>query len=88
MAMLLQASGQPPGMSEVEAERLKAIQAGDMEAAAHAELGILTALLSAQFGPARVDPDQVRNKGYGWVRRWVSGCVGGWMGAALGNGAG
>ncbi len=46
-------------MSAIEAERLKAIQAGDMEAVSHAELGILTALLSAQFGPTRVDPDQV-----------------------------
>lgn len=60
--MCLKASGQPPGMSEVEAARVKALQAGDAEAAARAELAILTSLLAAQFGPARVDSEQV-----GWA---------------------
>lgn len=65
MVPLLQASGAPPGLSAIEAERIKAIEAGDTEAAARAELGILTSLLSAQFGPARVDFDQVRMRGRG-----------------------
>jgi cleavage and polyadenylation specificity factor subunit 3 len=59
VAVVLQAAGQPPGLSAIEVQRHKALQAGDHEAAEHAELGIVTALLNAQFGPARVDTDQV-----------------------------
>jgi hypothetical protein len=74
----LQASGQPPGLSEIEAERIKALQVGDSEAASRAELGILTSLLAAQFGPARVDPDQVGGQDRG-PRVGVWGLCGVWL---------
>lgn len=60
VAVVLQAAGQPPGLPAIEVQRHKAIAAGDGEAAARAELGIVTSLLGAQFGPARVDADQAR----------------------------
>ena len=66
VAVVLQAAGQPPGLPAIEVRRHKALAAGDVEAAAAAEAGIITSLLGAQFGPARVDADQVR-----WVRAWV-----------------
>ena len=55
VAVVLQAAGEPPGLADVEIQRHWALQAGDLETAAAAELGILTSLLGAQFGPARVD---------------------------------
>ncbi|KAI3428832.1 hypothetical protein D9Q98_007649 [Chlorella vulgaris] len=58
VAVVLQAAGQPPGLPAIEVLRHKALAAGDSEAAERAELGIVTALLGAQFGPARVDADQ------------------------------
>lgn len=60
VAVVLGAAGQPPGMEGAEALRRKALAAGDTEGVERAELGILTSLLGAQFGPARVDADQVR----------------------------
>jgi cleavage and polyadenylation specificity factor subunit 3 len=63
VAVVLQAAGQPPGLPAIEVLRHKALAAGDSEAAERAELGIVTALLGAQFGPARVDADQVRVAG-------------------------
>lgn len=60
VAVVLQAAGQPPGLPAIEVQRHKALAAGDVEAAAAAEAGIITSLLGAQFGPARVDADQVR----------------------------
>lgn len=59
VAVVLGAAGAPPGLEGAEAARRKALAAGDSEGAEAAELGILTALLGAQFGPARVDADQV-----------------------------
>ncbi len=59
VAVVLQAAGQPPGLPAIEVQRHKALAAGDAEAAERAELGIITSLLGAQFGPARVDTDQV-----------------------------
>ncbi|PRW05865.1 Cleavage and polyadenylation specificity factor subunit 3 [Chlorella sorokiniana] len=58
VAVVLQAAGQPPGLPAIEVQRHKALAAGDVEAAAAAEAGIITSLLGAQFGPARVDADQ------------------------------
>ena len=58
VAVILQAAGQPPGVSEAEVARHKALQAGDVDAAAQAEVGLMVALLSAQFGPAKVDTEQ------------------------------
>ena len=59
VAVVLGAAGQPPALEGCEVQRHKALKAGDLEGAAAAELGIVTALLGAQFGPARVDADQV-----------------------------
>lgn len=59
VAVVLQAAGQPPGLPAIEVQRHQALKAGDLEAVAAAELGIITALLNAQFGPARLDADQV-----------------------------
>ncbi|PSC69749.1 NAD-dependent deacetylase SRT1 [Micractinium conductrix] len=58
VAVVLQAAGAPPGMEGAEAARRKALAAGDTGGVEAAELSILTALLGAQFGPARVDEDQ------------------------------
>eukprot|EP00887_Chlorella_sp_A99_P001920 scaffold18.g1920.t1 len=58
VAVVLQAAGEPPGLGAVEVARQQALATGDLEAAAAAELGILTSLLGAQFGPARVDAAQ------------------------------
>lgn len=58
VAVVLQAAGQPPGVSEAEVARHNALQAGDAEGAAQAEVGLTVALLGAQFGPARVDTEQ------------------------------
>lgn len=58
VAVVLQAAGQPPALPAFEVQRHKALAAGDAAAAEAAELGILTSLLGAQFGPARVDADQ------------------------------
>ncbi|KAL4445408.1 hypothetical protein ABPG77_011233 [Micractinium sp. CCAP 211/92] len=58
VAVVLGAAGAPPGLEGAEAARRKALAAGDSEGMEAAELGILTALLGAQFGPARVDADQ------------------------------
>lgn len=58
VAIVLQAAGQPPGISNVEMTRYKALQAGDTDGAAKAELDLLTAMLGAQFGDAQVDKDQ------------------------------
>ena len=60
VAVVLGAAGQPPGLPAIEVQRHKALKSGDAEAAERAELGIITSLLGAQFGPARVDADQVR----------------------------
>jgi cleavage and polyadenylation specificity factor subunit 3 len=58
VAVVLQAAGQPPGISQVEIARHKALQAGDAVGAAKAEMGLMAALLGAQFGTAEVDHDQ------------------------------
>ena len=60
VAVVLGAAGQPPGLPAIEVQRHQAMKAGDPEAAERAELGIITSLLGAQFGPARVDADQVQ----------------------------
>lgn len=60
VAVVLGAAGQPPGLPAIEVQRHQALKAGDAEAAERAELGIITSLLGAQFGPARVDADQVQ----------------------------
>ena len=60
VAVVLQSAGEPPGLPAIEVQRHKALQSGDVDAADAAELAIITALLGAQFGPARVDADQVR----------------------------
>ena len=74
VAVVLQAAGAPPGMEGAEAARRKALAAGDTGGVEAAELSILTALLGAQFGPARVDEDQVGGGcGSGWVGGWVGG---------------
>ena len=62
---LPQAAGEPPGLSAIEMQRFKALKEGDADTAARAELGIVCALLGAQFGPARVDVEQVREAGRG-----------------------
>ena len=59
VAVVLQASGSPPALSAIEEQRAAALKRGDAAAAEAAELGITTELLGAQFGPARVDPEQV-----------------------------
>lgn len=55
IAIVLQAAGQPPGIGDAELARYKALQSGDADGAARAEMGVMAALLSAQFGPAQVD---------------------------------
>jgi len=58
VAVVLQSAGQPPAVCDAELVRHKALQAGDMEAATRAELGLVSALMSTQFGPAQVDEEQ------------------------------
>jgi cleavage and polyadenylation specificity factor subunit 3 len=58
VAVVLQAAGQSPGLSEAELARHKAMQAGDAQGAAKAEVGFMAALLGAQFGEAKVDHEQ------------------------------
>ena len=72
VAVILQAAGQPPGLADVELQRLKAIRAGDVAAVEAAELGITTQLLGAQFGPARVDTEQVRARGASTATRAIA----------------
>jgi hypothetical protein len=55
---MVQAGGEPAGMTGAEADRRAALAAGDAAAAAAAEAALLAALLGAQFGAARVDPDR------------------------------
>jgi cleavage and polyadenylation specificity factor subunit 3 len=58
VAVVLQAAGQSPGLSEAELARHKAMQAGDAQGAAKAEVGFMAALLGAQFGEAKIDHEQ------------------------------
>jgi cleavage and polyadenylation specificity factor subunit 3 len=58
VAVVLQAAGQSPGLSEAELARHKAMQAGDAQGAARAEVGFMAALLGAQFGEAKIDHEQ------------------------------
>jgi hypothetical protein len=55
---MVQAGGEPAGMTGAEADRRAALAAGDAAAAAAAEAVLLAALLGAQFGAARVDPER------------------------------
>jgi hypothetical protein len=55
VAVVLGAAGRPAGLAEVEMARMDALSRGDVDAVERAELGILTSLLGAQFGPARAD---------------------------------
>lgn len=58
VAVMLQAAGEPPGLNEVEVQRHQLLMEGDVEGAARCEVGIVAALLGAQFGPAQVDEGQ------------------------------
>lgn len=58
IAIVLQAAGQPPGISKVEMQRYSALQAGNIEEAVKAELDLFTRLLGAQYGEAQLDEDQ------------------------------
>ena len=58
VAVILQAAGQSPGLSEAELARHAALQNGDSEGVAAAEVGLTAALLGAQFGVAKVDAEQ------------------------------
>lgn len=55
VAVVLQATGEPPGAALAEEARRQALAAGDVDAVAAAELQLLAALLGSQFGPAVVD---------------------------------
>lgn len=55
VAVALGAAGRPVGLAEVEVARREALANGDADAVERAELGILTGILGAQFGPTRVD---------------------------------
>ena len=57
-AVVFQAAGQPPGVSEAEMARYNALKRGDEAAVGEAELGLIVALLGAQFGPAKLDTKQ------------------------------
>jgi len=58
VAVVLQAAGQPPGVCTAELQRHKALQAGDVDGAMRAELGLIAALMGAQYGPSEVDSEQ------------------------------
>lgn len=58
VAVALQAAGQPPGLAEIEVTRFKALKDGDLETVAKADLSIVSALLGAQYGPAKMDTEQ------------------------------
>ena len=54
----LQASGEPAVVSRAEKARRQALSEGDLKGAAAAEVSLLTAVLEAQFGQARVEAEQ------------------------------
>lgn len=54
VAVLLQTAGEPLAVAEAEEARRRAADEGDVEAAARAELAIIGALMTAQFGQCQV----------------------------------
>ena len=53
--MLMQAGEEPIELSAAEKARQQAVESGDTEAAADAEMQIVVALLRSQFGSADID---------------------------------
>eukprot|EP00201_Polytomella_parva_P020996 CAMPEP_0175047144 /NCGR_PEP_ID=MMETSP0052_2-20121109/5427_1 /TAXON_ID=51329 ORGANISM="Polytomella parva, Strain SAG 63-3" /NCGR_SAMPLE_ID=MMETSP0052_2 /ASSEMBLY_ACC=CAM_ASM_000194 /LENGTH=1095 /DNA_ID=CAMNT_0016310977 /DNA_START=211 /DNA_END=3500 /DNA_ORIENTATION=+ len=58
---ILQAIGPPPAMAAAERSRAEALAAGDLEAAAAAELEMFASLLGTQFGALSAEVDAARD---------------------------